>query len=172
MKSYVNGQCIELTAEEIADMQTEHARVQAQERHRPLTEQEVMTMLLCQQVNTIEVDDQTAVRMTAFYPAWQSGQAYTAGHKVQRGGKLCRCIQAHTAQSGWEPENAASLWEYINEQYAGDLYDPIPYGGSMALENGKYYTQGGVVYLCVQDTVNPVYNPLSELVGLYVEAAA
>jgi hypothetical protein len=39
----------------------------------------------------------------------------------------------------------------------------------MALENGKHYIQGGVIYLCNRDTVNPVYNPLAELVGLYVE---
>lgn len=91
------------------------------------------------------------------------------GFKVQRGGKLCRCIQAHTSQDGWEPENAASLWEYINETYAGDQYDPIPYSGNMALESGKYYTQDGVLYKCNRDTGNPVYNALSELVGLYVE---
>ena len=39
----------------------------------------------------------------------------------------------------------------------------------MALENGKYYSQDGVTYLCNRDTVNPVYNPLRELVGLYVK---
>lgn len=31
------------------------------------------------------------------------------------------------------------------------------------------YSQDGVVYLCSRDTVNPVYNPLRELVGIYVE---
>ena len=41
----------------------------------------------------------------------------------------------------------------------------------MALENGKYYIQDGVTYLCNRDTGNPVYNALSELVGLYVEIA-
>lgn len=41
----------------------------------------------------------------------------------------------------------------------------------MALENGKYYTQNGVVYLCNRDTVNPVYNALADLVGVYVEVA-
>jgi hypothetical protein len=39
----------------------------------------------------------------------------------------------------------------------------------MALEHGKYYTQDGVTYLCIRDTGNPVYNHLSDLVGLYVE---
>ena len=41
--------------------------------------------------------------------------------------------------------------------------------GNMALVSGKYYSQDGVTYLCNRDTVNPVYNPLRELVGIYVE---
>lgn len=172
MKKYVNGKCIEFADDELAAMESEAARYEAQERHRPLTESEVSRLLIAQQINTLEVDDQTAVRMTEFYPEWQSGQAYTAGFKCQRGGKLCRCIQPHTSQDGWEPENVPSLWEYINESYAGDQYDPIPYSGNMALESGKYYTQDGVLYMCNRNTGNPVYNALSELVGIYVEIAA
>ena len=37
--------------------------------------------------------------------------------------------------------------------------------------SGKHYTQGGVTYLCNRSTGQPVYNALSELVGLYVEVA-
>lgn len=169
MKKYINGQYIEMTEEEIATMKEEAKRAEAQERHRPMTEQEVTAMLIRQQVNTLDVDDQTAVRMIAFYPEWCEGQSYAVGYKVQRNGKLCRCLQAHTAQATWEPENAASIWEYINEVHEGDIYDPIPYDGNMALEAGKYYTQHGKVYICNRDTGNPVYNDLSELVGLYVE---
>ena len=69
----------------------------------------------------------------------------------------------------WEPENVPALWEEICETHDGSLYDPIPYEGSMALVSGKYYRQDVVVYLCSRDTVNPVYNPLRELVGIYVE---
>ena len=32
-----------------------------------------------------------------------------------------------------------------------------------------YYLQDSVIYLCTRDTVNPVYNPLADLVGIYVE---
>ena len=52
------------------------------------------------------------------------------------------------------------------------MTDPIPYSGNMALEAGKYYSQGGAVYLCTRDTVNPVYSDLADLVGLYVEKGA
>lgn len=127
-------------------------------------------MLIAQQINTLEVGDNTALRMVEFYPEWAAGTAYTVGYKVRRGGKLWRCIQAHTSQAGWEPSTAtASLWEEICETHDGTMADPIPYDGNMALENGKYYTQDGVLYLCNRDTGNPVYNALSELVGIYVE---
>ena len=117
------------------------------------------------------LDDNTALTVKTLYPEWETDTAYTAGHKVQRNDKLWRVVQAHTSQVGWEPENAASLWEAINETHSGTADDPIPYDGNMALESGKYYTQGGMTYLCSRDTVNPVYNALSELVGIYVEVA-
>ena len=169
MKICENGIYRDMTAEEIAAVQEAQAAYEAAERTRPLTESEVSRMLITQQINTLTVDDNTALRMTEFYPEWASGQSYTAGYKVQRNGKLWRVLQAHTSQAGWEPENAASLWTEICESHAGTLEDPIPYSGNMALESGKYYMQDGKVYRCTRDTGNPVYNALSELVGLYVE---
>ena len=169
MKIYENGIIREITPAETIAMQDAVAQAEAEEKRRPLSSSEVQEMLVRQQINTLTVDDQTALRMAEFYPEWVEGQAYTKGYKAQRGGKLWRCLQTHTAQTGWEPENAASLWEQIGETHDGTKYDPIPYDGNMALEIGKYYTQGGMTYLCNRDTVNPVYNALSELVGLYVE---
>ena len=170
MRICENGVYRDMTPEEIAAMQAEAARAEAQERHRPLTESEVSRLIIRQQINTLDVDDQTAVRMTEFYPAWESEQAYTAGYKVQYGGKLWRCIQAHTSQDSWAPStDTASLWERIDETHTGDQYDPIPYDGNMALTAGLYYIQNGVTYLCNRDTGIAVYNALSELVGLYVE---
>ena len=169
MKKCVNGEYIEMTAEEIAIIEAETAKFELAERTRPLTAEEVTAMLIRQQVNTLTVDDNTALRMLEFYPAWASDADYTEGYKVQRSGRLWRCLQAHTSQVGWEPENAASLWTEICESHAGTLEDPIPYNGNMALESGKYYMQDGKIYRGIRDTVNPVYNALSELVGLYVE---
>ena len=169
MIKLLNGKYVELTSEEIAEMQEAQAAYEAAERTRPLTESEVSRMLIAQQINTLTVDDNTALRMVEFYPEWATDTAYPAGYKVQHNGKLWRCRQAHTSQTGWEPENAASLWTEICESHAGTLEDPIPYSGNMALESGKYYMQDGKIYRCTRDTGNPVYNALSELVGLYVE---
>lgn len=186
MKYYKNGNKListigtldlpEITAEEYeTEMAAISKRMEVQTAiavaHRPYTESEVLALLIPQQINTLAVDDNTALRMLDFYPEWAACTAYTVGYKVRRDGKLWRVLQAHTSQAGWEPENAASLWEQINETHAGTLTDPIPYDGNMALTAGMYYIQDYVIYLCTRDTVNPVYNPLAELVGLYVVAA-
>ena len=159
-----------MSAEELDAMRAAEREAEVIERTRQLSAEEVTAMLIRQQINGLAVDDNTALRMREFYPEWTSGQAYTAAYKVQYGGNLWRCVQAHTAQSGWEPSTAtASLWEQICESHDGTMADPIPYSGNMALENGKYYTQDGVTYLCTRDTGNPVYNALADLVGIYVD---
>lgn len=140
-------------------------------------------MYICQDrlmrkyVDEMDVDDAMALRMIYYYPEWESRKAYTAsngcpvGYKVVRAGKLWKLRQEHTSQDSWAPgmTGTESLWEEICEQHEGTKYDAIPYNGNMALEAGKYYTQDGVLYLCNRDTGNPVYHPLSALVGTYVE---
>lgn len=163
----------EITVEEYeTEMAAVNKRMEVQtsieEAHRPFAESEVLAMLIPKQINTLSVDDNTALRMLVYYPEWAADTEYTVGYKVRKDGKLWRVVQAHTSQTGWEPENAASLWEQINETHAGTLDDPIPYDGNMALEAGLYYIQDYVIYLCNRDTGNPVYNPLAELVGIYV----
>ena len=171
MKKIVNGKYVDLTPAELAEMRDAQARFDAEERHRPMTESEVSRMLITAQINTLTVDDQTALRMLEFYPEWASDTEYAAGYKVRHGGKLYKVIMAHTSQADWAPDTAVTLFERIDEEHDGSKYDPIPYDGSMALTAGMYYTEGGVLYLCTRDTGAPVYHPLSELVGIYVEVA-
>ena len=164
-KIWINGEIREMTLEEIKQSNLDAIA----ERSRPLTEAEVSRMLIAQQINTLTVDDKTALRMKAYYPEWTPNTAYSVGFKVQYKGNLWRVLQAHTAQDGWEPENVPALWEQINETHTGELADPIPYNGNMRLENGKYYIQGNLIALCNRDTVNPVYDSLDRLVGQFVE---
>lgn len=169
MRKFVNGQYVDMTDAEIAEMKAEQRRIEQYEKTRPFTEAEVSRMVIAQQINSLAVDDNTALRMVEFYPEWKSGTEYAVGFKVQHGGKLWRVLQPHTSQTGWEPENAASLWAQINETHAGTLDDPIPYDGNMALESGKHYIQDGVIYLCTRDTEIPVYSSLEAMTGIYVE---
>ena len=173
MRIYKNGEYVDYnpTSDELVQMEADARRVKLEEASRPLRSEEVLAMLIPQQINTLAVDDNMALRMLPFYPEWSADTTYPVGYKVRRDGKLWRVVQAHTSQTGWEPENAASLWEQINEMHAGTLDDPIPYDGNMALTSGLYYMQDWVIYKCTRDTGNPVYHALDELVGLYVDKA-
>ena len=171
MNRIINGQVIPYTPEEQAEIRKAENLARIREKSRPLTESEVVSMLLSQSIQSIEADDNTALRMMAFYPEWKPGKAYKFGHKLTLNGKLYAVIQAHTAQLGWEPENVPAMFTEICETHDGSMEDPIPYSGNMALERGKHYIQNDEIYLCTRDTVNPVYNALADLVGLYVEIA-
>lgn len=179
MKKYVNGKIIELTPEEIAAMQAEQRKAEIIERTRPLTEAEVSRMLITEQINTLTVDDNTALRMREFYPTFDDlcDKSYTAekiGFKFRCGDKLYKTRQAgYTFVTHYPPGvGTESLFEEVCETHAGTEDDPIPYDGNMALESGKYYIQDYAIYKCTRDTGNPVYHPLADLVGLYVEAVA
>ena len=172
----VDGIWVEETAEEIAAMQEAQARAEAEEKHRPLAQEEITAMLLRQQINTLAVDDATAYRMRAFYPEWADlvAEQYTtdkAGFKFLSGGDLYKTIPAtHTFASQWVPGvGTESIYTRIDETHDGTKNDPIPYNGNMELFSGKYYTQSGVAYHCTRDTGTAVFHPLAELVGIYVE---
>ena len=114
-----------------------------------------------------------ALTVVSLHPSWAEGVAYKAGIRLNHGGKLYEVVTAHTSQADWIPGvGTESLYKQVNETSTGTLGDPIPYEGNMELTEGVYYTQAGVTYLCTRSTGQPVYNALSELVGLYVEVAA
>lgn len=177
MRKFINCKYIDLTPAELAAVKAEQAKAALMERTRPLTTEEVTRLLIKQQINTITVDDQTALRMRRYYPTFAElvGQTVTQGTKFRatdsEDADLYKTIQPElTIQAHYPPGvGTESLYTRIDETHDGSLYDPIPYDGNMALESGKYYIQDDVVYLCNRDTGQPVYNPLAELVGLYVE---
>ena len=114
--------------------------------------------------------DEDALEAVELFPVWAAGVWYDMGARLRRGGKLYKVLQGHTSAAEWTPDVAASLYAEVHKPGQGDSPDdPIPYEGNMELFEGKYYAQGGVVYLCIRGTGAPVYNPLAELIGIYVE---
>lgn len=170
---YDNGKYRNPTQEETAAREARSRLEAIAERSRPLTTEEVSRMIITQQINTLNVDNNTALRMKAFYPKFEDvvGTTMKQGYKFTYGDKLWSIVQPElTIQSHYPPgAGTESLYTEVCETHAGTIDDPIPYDGNMALEQDKYYIQGSVIYLCNRDTVNPVYNRLSDLVGLYVE---
>ena len=128
------------------------------------------------EINNYELSAAEALQVQSWFPTlfetegYEEGQQISTGTRVQYEGKLWECRQDHNIASIYAPSLAtASLWKEVAEESAGGIDNPIPYDGNMALEEGKYYSQEGVVYLCTRSTGVPVYNALSDLVGIYVE---
>ena len=126
-------------------------------------------------IQTLGLTDTESLKVMDLYPEWESkmGQQVNPGEKYQYNDKLWKDLQQHTVQENWKPgEGTESLYTEVSKGHAGTKDDPIPYNNNMELENGKYYSQDGVTYLCTRDTGIPVYNPLADLVGIYVEVAS
>lgn len=62
-----------------------------------------------------QIDDVTASEQAALFAEWSPNIAYTVGQLRQYNGALYRCVQAHTSQTGWEPDVTASLWAVTSD---------------------------------------------------------
>lgn len=135
--------------------------------------------------------DNLALKIKALYPIWDKdntygdrglkmGTAVVTGqrfcHKVNQGDEeptLFQVLSDHVLQATWVPGEGGgteALYKAVQETHTGTVDDPIPWVYNMVLENGKYYTDGGVKYVCVRDSVNPMPYALADLVSAgYVE---
>ena len=133
-----------------------------------------------QEINSLNLSPAEALQVQSWYPTlsetegYEEGKPIFTGTRVQYYGKLWEVRQDHNIASHFAPSLAtASLWKEVTEEGAdvGTLENPIPYDGNMELEEGRYYSQDGVVYVCTRSTGVPVYNALKDLVGIYVTEA-
>ena len=146
MKIYENGIIRDMTTEEIAAMRDAAAQAEAEEKRRPLTAEEVIKLTIAKTINSIAIEDETALRMLEYYPAPEAA-SYAAGDRIQYNGKLYKCLQAHTAQADWNPVDAPSLWAEvlagqdgtaIGEWVQPDSTNPYMRGDRVSY-NGKIY---------------------------------
>ena len=89
--------------------------------------------------------------------------------RVRRWSRLAgRIVEIRREERGVE-----SLYFMVQEIHEGTIDDPIPWKYNMTLENGKYYIDKDIKYICVRDSVNPMpYEDLAELVASgYVKVA-
>lgn len=136
------------------------------------------------EMNELGLSAVDALEVKDWFPTWGVDEGFKEGDTIKKNtkfqfeGKLYACLQDHTIMPHYYPSiNTASLYVEVTEDYTdqgeemGTLETPIPYEGNMVLEEGKYYSQDEVNYLCTRDSGNPVYHALKDLVGLYVEVA-
>lgn len=171
-KKFIDGILVDLTEEEAAMIEGARMMMEANEKHRPMSQAEAVDTLLKAQINLVDIPDQTSLRMKDYYPEFGEldGKTVGKGFKLTHNGELWKVRQEHTVQSIYPPStDTAALYERINEQYDGTLYDPIPYSGDMAVEKDKYYIFAGIKYRCTRDSEVPLYAEPSLLIDNYFE---
>ena len=132
-------------------------------------------MVLEQYNGRTDITDEEALKRPLLVYSWDTymGKSLAAGQVVSHDGKLWRVRQAVATVLENQPPSlaTAALYEVIEVEPAGTQDDPIQYTPPMEIFNGKYYTQGGVLYKCTRDSGQALTHNLSDLVGLYVESA-
>lgn len=117
--------------------------------------------------------DADALEAVELFPKWIFPFFYQTGTRFRYGGKLYKVLQDHTSQENWPPNATPALYAEVAKPGQGDSPEsPIHYDNNMELVEGKYYEQGGIVYVCFRSTGIPVYNDLKDLVNLYVRVWA
>lgn len=89
-------------------------------------------------------DDETALDFTEFFPAWKSGNAYAVGDRVRDENTLYKCVQAHTAQSDWNPAITPALWAVVSIEEWPEWVQPLGAADAYAMgdkvtHNGKHW---------------------------------
>jgi hypothetical protein len=105
-----------------------------------------------EKINTYDLSPSEALQVKDRYPEWETGINVKTGERYRVEDVLWECVKDHLTQDNWKPSTATlSLWKIVDaEEHSGTIEDPIPYKQNMALEFNKYYTQDGVLYLCIQ----------------------
>ncbi len=101
----------------------------------------------------VSLPDEDALEAVELFPAWAADTVYALDVRVRCGGKLYKCVQAHTSQESWEPPNIPALWTEVAKP--GEI--PVwrqPTGAQDAYQTGDkvhYPDADGPVYV---STVN------------------
>lgn len=84
------------------------------ERTPEVREEVQQAAVLVAQIQAQSLTDEQALQVKAIYPAYDpNGVAYAKDFKTTYNGGLYKCLQAHTSQADWTPENAPSLWAKV-----------------------------------------------------------
>lgn len=118
---------------------------------------QLMEVVREQHLATTDISYAVALRVPAtffsFAELCKRGKQVAKGVVFRYGDKTWRVVQAHTPMEIYPPSiDTAALYTKIEPGHAGTKDDPIPYEQGMAFEKGKYYSQHGVVYVCILTT--------------------
>ena len=94
----------------------------------------------------VTLDDETALAGVELFPMWTIGRAYAVDDRVQYGGILYKCVQAHTTQVDWTPDITPALWVAVSIEEYPEWVQPT--GAHDAYNIGNKVTYKGNHYVC------------------------
>ena len=97
----------------------------------------------------VTLDDETALTGVELFPMWAIGMDYAAGDRVQYGGALYKCVQAHTSQADWTPDATPALWVVVSIEEYPEWVQPT--GAHDAYNTGDKVSYNGKHYVCTID---------------------
>lgn len=98
-------------------------------------------------VAALNLPPEEAVEVVELFPEWEIGKAYEAGTRVQHGGSLYECVNAHTSAAEWSPPAAASLWSPVSVDPVTGLDEwRQPTGAHDAYNKGDRVVYKGSIY--------------------------
>lgn len=103
------------------------------------------------------IDDVTVAEHPTMFANWEVGIGYSVGNIRNYNGNLYRCVQAHTSQESWSPENAASLWAKIGDPTVEYPEWSQPIGAHDAYMNGDKVSYNNSNWVSTVD--NNVWQP-------------
>lgn len=125
-------------------------------------------------INTRGFTDEEALDNMEWFPVWGDenapmGLEVDAGFMCRNKAKeekeysLYKALQPHTLSAEWIPgQGAESLYAKVS-LHKGTKEDPIPYEQNMLIEEGKYYTQDGVLYIGLMTTLTGYPSDLKDM---------
>ena len=103
----------------------------------------------------VTLDDETALTGVELFPMWVVGRTYAVNDRVQYGGALYKCVQAHTSQADWTPDATPALWVVVSIDEYPEWVQPT--GAHDAYNTGDKVTHNGKTW--VSDVDNNVWEP-------------
>ena len=116
------------------------------------------------------------------FPVWTAGETYPQGRRIQHEGIVYEVVAAGgvTAEAHQPPNGEGLLAVYrplstdptTGETPTGAQDDPIPYIGGMDVEEGKYYSYNGKLYLANANLPACVWAPDTQGLWQWTEITA
>ena len=166
MKKCLNGKMVEMTDEEIKEVEG-LSKIPAPP---PSPQEQATIMVRSMAAVATNLTDAVALSIPDILPTWEellaAGQPIQPGVCLMHNGQCYRQVQSGpvTPIESQPPggEGMLAVYRPIDREHAGTPSDPIPWVAGMDCEADKYYSHEGTIYRARQNMKPCVWEPGSD----------